>query len=71
LSQKALKEAFQLTALSDGSEYPYGWIIEDNKKTVNRVNHSGGWPGYETLLFRYLDEDKTIIFLNSKLQGVQ
>jgi len=32
------------------------------------VCHGGGWPGYQTWLGRYIDKDKTLIYLSNMEQ---
>ena len=44
--------------------YGYGEILGKNE-IGSYVMHSGGWPGYHTMLFRYLTNDITIIVLSN------
>lgn len=44
--------------------YGYGEIIGKNE-IGNYIMHGGGWPGYHTMLFRYLSDDITIIVLSN------
>ncbi|GGE57941.1 serine hydrolase [Priestia taiwanensis] len=71
LPKEIVKEAFQSTILSDGSSFPYGygWGIEEKENIGKEVSHGGAWPGYETSLSRYIDKDRTIIYLTNKPQG--
>ncbi|MBQ1391792.1 MAG: beta-lactamase family protein [Firmicutes bacterium] len=46
--------------------YGFGWEIATDPDLGRLVWHSGGWPGYETLLERYLDTDKVLIMLNCR-----
>ena len=43
--------------------YGFGWFIEDNGLYGKIVKHTGGWPGYRTIIERHLQNDKTIIIL--------
>jgi len=43
--------------------YGYGWATSTNTKYGKMVSHTGGWPGYNTLITRYTEQDKTIIIL--------
>jgi len=43
--------------------YGYGWGTSTNAKYGKMVSHTGGWPGYNTLITRYTEQDKTIIIL--------
>jgi CubicO group peptidase (beta-lactamase class C family) len=65
ISQKALNEAFTVAKLNDGSLSPYGfgWELEQHPKLGKVVRHSGDNPGYKTQIIRYIDADKTVIFL--------
>jgi CubicO group peptidase (beta-lactamase class C family) len=60
------EEAFTAgTAESGKTNYGYGWAV-GNSKTYGRIaNHSGGWPGYSTLIERLLDDDRLIIMLQN------
>ena len=70
IEQEALQEAFEPFLLPENtsSQYGFGWFIEE-EVSINgipvgkRLNHHGLWPGYESSIVRYTDEDKTIIIL--------
>lgn len=65
ISQKNKDEIFKSSVLSDSSktDYGFGWFIEDNGIYGNIVTHTGGWPGYRTIIDRHIQNDKTIIVL--------
>jgi CubicO group peptidase (beta-lactamase class C family) len=65
ISKESKKEIFTSSALSDKTktDYGFGWFIKDNGVYGNIVNHTGGWPGYRTLIERHTQNDKTIIVL--------
>lgn len=65
--KEMLAEAFEPGLLNDGKKttYGFGWFLGENKEIGKLVNHSGGWPGYSTLIERHLDSDKTIIILRN------
>ena len=65
ISQENKNEVFTSSELNDSTKtnYGFGWFIEDNGVYGNVVNHSGGWPGYMTLIDRHIQNDKTIIVL--------
>lgn len=67
VSKATLKEAFSPVILSDNNTYDYGfgWQIRDNPETGKIVYHGGSWPGYRTWFSRYIDNDKTIIYLTN------
>ncbi len=44
--------------------YGYGVILGRNE-IGNYIMHGGGWPGYHTMLFRYTEDDITIIVLSN------
>lgn len=61
------KEMFSSLALADtvaGTGYGYGVVVQKTKfgKTLF---HSGGWPGYVTMLHRDVEDDITIIVLSN------
>ena len=65
ISKESKKIIFTSSELNDKSktDYGFGWFIEDNGVYGNLVNHTGGWPGYETIIDRHVQNDKTIIVL--------
>lgn len=67
LDKNAMSEAFKPAVLADGkkSNYGFGWFIDSSAKFGLVYSHSGGWPGYNTLIERHTDSDKTIIILRN------
>ncbi|MEM8888600.1 MAG: serine hydrolase domain-containing protein [Bacteroidota bacterium] len=66
------KEAFTAYKLNDGSsaKYGLGWFIHEEKELVERrgkrVDHYGIWPGYESSMVRFIDQDKCLIILSNQ-----
>jgi len=67
VSRGTLEEAFAPTPLSvsAGMAYGFGWIVEQDENKGTVVSHSGGWPGYFTMLKRFIDGEKTLIYLSN------
>lgn len=67
ISRPTLQEAFTPATLNSGqfSPYGFGWELSEDKKLGRVVSHTGDNPGYKTEIIRYIDADKTIIFLNN------
>jgi CubicO group peptidase (beta-lactamase class C family) len=67
VSFAAMQEAFTPAKLNDGKTYPYGfgWAMGTLDGIGKIVNHSGGWPGYGTIIERHLQTGKTIIILRN------
>lgn len=67
LSASSLELAMSATVTKDGQKTPcgFGWFIDQSPRTGKKVFHSGGWPGYSTMLCRYVETDFTIIILNN------
>ncbi|HRE74582.1 MAG TPA: serine hydrolase domain-containing protein [Flavobacteriales bacterium] len=65
ISKESKDEIFTSAEINDKTKtnYGFGWVIEDNGVYGNIVSHTGGWPGYMTLIERHLQNDKTIIVL--------
>jgi len=65
ISKESKKAVFSSSELSDKSktDYGFGWFIEDNGVYGSIVKHTGGWPGYKTIIERHIQNDKTIILL--------
>ena len=47
------------------SNYGFGWNIRTDSLLGKVVSHTGDNPGYKTEIVRYVDRDRTIIFLNN------
>jgi CubicO group peptidase (beta-lactamase class C family) len=67
ISYSSMKEMFQRAELNDKTKIPYGfgWFLEDNPDFGKISFHFGGWVGYSTFIERDIDNDKTIIILQS------
>lgn len=73
VSKKEQEAAYQPSKLNNGKiaslmglPYGFGWLILPEKDyTGKRYMHTGGYPGYMTLIARYPDKDKTIIILTN------
>jgi CubicO group peptidase (beta-lactamase class C family) len=65
ISKESKNEMFASSELIDTTktDYGFGWFIEENGVYGNIVKHTGGWPGYRTLIDRHTQNDKTIIML--------
>ncbi|MBL7980116.1 MAG: beta-lactamase family protein [Bacteroidetes Order II. Incertae sedis bacterium] len=65
--RETLEEAFSPARLNDGTEIPYGfgWEVLKDEKGHKVVQHTGGNPGYSTIIVRFLETQKTIIILNN------
>jgi CubicO group peptidase (beta-lactamase class C family) len=65
VSDAALNEAFTPIKLKSDSisNYGFGWQIGTHKRIGRFVHHSGGNPGYNTHIVRYIDANRTIIML--------
>lgn len=49
-----------------GMDYGYGWLVmPPSDYTGRRYMHSGGYPGYMSMITRYPDKRKTIIILTN------
>lgn len=73
LSKESLKQAFTPVQLKSGEtfDYGFGWILENHAEKGLTVSHSGGWPGYATLMIRYTEAKRTIIYLGNMEQDHQ
>lgn len=73
VSRPSLEQAYAPVRLHNGEtfDYGFGWILEDKEGMGRVVSHSGGWPGYASLLNRYLEADMTLIYLRNREQDVE
>lgn len=71
-SKKSLELIFTPPALpsDEKTNYGFGWVINKSDEYGTIANHSGGWPGYVTLIERHMDKDKTIIVLQNNNNGL-
>ena len=67
VSKETMEEAYTAFKLNDGtrSYYGFGWEIKPQSPFGKMVMHTGDNPGYQTIIVRFLEEDKTIIILNN------
>ncbi|HUR67125.1 MAG TPA: serine hydrolase [Chitinophagaceae bacterium] len=73
VSKEMRDEAFEPGVLKSGvrTTYGFGWGTT-TLETIGRVlNHTGGWPGYNTIIERHLDSEKVIIILRNHETEVQ
>jgi CubicO group peptidase (beta-lactamase class C family) len=65
VSTETLNEAFTPMKLNSDSvsNYGFGWTIESHPLLGKVVRHSGGNPGYDTHIIRYVEANRTIILL--------
>lgn len=65
VSKERSDQIFSASILADSSvtQYGFGWFVEDNGLFGKLAFHTGGWPGYRTLIERYIQNDKTLIVL--------
>lgn len=67
VSKTVQDEIFTPGSLNNGEKhsYGYGWMTATAKTIGSLVNHSGGWPGYGTLIEKHLDKGVTIVILSN------
>lgn len=68
VKKDTLKQIFSPFVLNNKevSNYGFGWGLQDSPEYGKIVTHNGYWPGYSSLITRYIDEHKTVIFLKNK-----
>ncbi|MGV3636709.1 MAG: serine hydrolase, partial [Flavobacteriales bacterium] len=67
VSRATLDEAFTPGVLNNGDTtvYGFGWYIERSPSGQRAVQHSGGWLGFTTYLYRAIDEDRCVLLLTN------
>jgi len=67
VKRSTLEEAFTPSKLNNDSinDYGFGWGIGKDSISGKIVAHSGGWPGYNTYIARYIDKNNCIIILSN------
>jgi CubicO group peptidase (beta-lactamase class C family) len=81
VEKQFLNEAFSPATLNNGSlsQYGFGWYLSDDPEQGKIVYHTGDNPGYKTIIIRFVEINKTVIFLSNNahekydelLKGVQ
>jgi CubicO group peptidase (beta-lactamase class C family) len=69
-TDEMLSPLVQMSQRDTTNFYGFGVMVQKNPKG-NIISHTGGWPGYTTLLVRRMDKEETIIVLsnNETLNG--
>ena len=69
VSRSSLDEMFspqmQISARDSFGFYGFGVMVQTKSPKGKVISHTGGWPGYGTLLVRRVDIDETIIVLSN------
>ncbi len=65
LSHETQSEMLCETILLSGESYPYGygWRLSEHPHWGRMAEHSGGWPGYSTKLYRCTEHDLMMTYL--------
>jgi D-alanyl-D-alanine carboxypeptidase len=68
LKKSSLNQMWMAAATNDGADAPFnygfGWFI-DSYHGHRLVQHSGGTPGFSSLIYRFIDDKLTIIILTN------
>ncbi|MBK6826580.1 MAG: serine hydrolase [Chitinophagaceae bacterium] len=67
-----ISESVRTEVLTSGADnrnikhgYGFGWMLRRMEPAGRVAFHTGGWPGYNTLIEKHLDHRKTIIILSN------
>jgi CubicO group peptidase (beta-lactamase class C family) len=68
LSKASLDSAYAPGHTNDGKEFQYGYgvMVHSNPRNGRIIAHTGGWPGYQTLIYRFVDRDMMLVILSNK-----
>jgi len=72
ISKSNLDKAYSSHILADGSKsnYGYGVFVNDPGKYEKVIYHTGGWPGYRSIIIRFVVQEKTVVVLsNNEYEG--
>src|SRR5215471_8939034 len=68
LSRSSLDQIWTATATNNGADAPFnygfGWFV-DSYHGHRLVQHSGGTPGFSSVIYRFIDDKLTIIILTN------
>ncbi|MFH0346020.1 serine hydrolase [Bacillus vallismortis] len=73
ISNTSKEAAFSPVRLNNGEtfDYGFGWVLQHSPEKGKIVSHSGGWPGYSTMMIRYIDRRKTLIYMSNKEEDAE
>ena len=60
-----LSPLVQMSPRDSSAFYGFGVMVQTKSPKGKVISHTGGWPGYSTLLVRRVDIDETIIVLSN------
>ena len=60
-----LSPLVQMSSRDTSSFYGFGVVVQPHSPRGKVISHTGGWPGYTTLLIRRVDIDETVIVLSN------
>ncbi|NRB47117.1 MAG: amidohydrolase family protein [Saprospiraceae bacterium] len=68
MKSSTFKEAITPAKLNNGeaTSYGFGWFVSKDGKVVS---HTGGWVGFRNILVRYLEGNRTLVFLSNGTEG--
>jgi CubicO group peptidase (beta-lactamase class C family) len=68
LKKSSLDQMWTATVTNDGADAPFtygfGWFVDDYHRH-RFVQHSGGTPGFSSVIYRFIDDKLTIIILTN------
>lgn len=67
IQKEIFDKAFTNHTLPNGESinYGYGFFLSGGNNTERLAYHTGGWPGYSTVIVNFLDQKKQIIILSN------
>lgn len=67
MSEESKKEAFSPFVLKNGdtTNYGFGWFLDTSPNGKKVVQHSGGWVGFGTFIYREIEENNCLILLTN------
>ncbi len=68
LSSASLDSANVSGYTNSGKRFDYGYGVSVNKHDVTGkiISHTGGWPGYQTVIYRFPDKKQMLVLLCNK-----
>jgi CubicO group peptidase (beta-lactamase class C family) len=67
INERSTELAYTNHKLNNGTEtgYGYGFMLRKGDGIEDVIYHTGGWPGYSTMILRFVDRDKSIVVLSN------
>jgi len=67
IQEKMMEKAWTPQYLKNGKKvnYGYGFFLSHEESENKLIYHTGGWPGYSTLIMQFIESGETVVVLSN------